>query len=149
MSAAASAVVRVSVRGSQTFLTSDGMTILTDYQMAVVDVVKGSNATPVVPGHSITVRRLGGVMTIEGRRVFSNESGFAPFANDAEYVLFLKTGSTPSYELVAGSRSAFRVHQGTVIGMSSTSEVKPLLPLTRFVDEVRGKGSDVVQNGLR
>ena len=77
MSASASAVVRVSVSGSETFLTTDGMAILTDYQVTVVDVVKSSAGLPLAQGDSINVRRLGGAMTIEGRRVHSSESGFA------------------------------------------------------------------------
>ena len=137
MASTAGAVVRVSVRNSDAFLSNDGSQILTDYRMAVVDVVKESAGTRISAGDVITVRRIGGVATIEGRRVISNESGFAPFSNGTEYVLFLKTDSGQPYEVLAGSQSAFRVHQGTIIPMSTSNDSRTALALTLFLNEVR------------
>ena len=132
MAAAAGAVVRVAVRNHDTFLSADGATMLTDYRAAVTEVIKDA-ARAVAVGDVITIRRVGGVMQIDGRKVFSNEAGFPPFADGAEYVLFLKDGGQP-YELVAGAASAFRVEKGLVAPVAD--DAAPVL-MPAFVQELK------------
>ena len=74
------AVVHVTIRRSTAFLSTDGASVQTDYKAVVVDVVKPSEATRLFVGDEITIRRVGGVMNLEGRTLYSNEAGFPPFA---------------------------------------------------------------------
>jgi hypothetical protein len=134
MAAAAGAVVRVAVRSRDTFLSPDGATMLTDYRTSVSEVIKDATGR-LAAGEVITIRRVGGVMQIEGRRVFSNEAGFPPFADGAEYVLFLKGGGQP-FELLGGAESAFRVEGGLVAPVAD--DAAPVL-MPAFVQEVRGR----------
>lgn len=135
MTASACAVVRVAIRNSDSFLSSDGMEILTDYRVAVVDVIKES--ARITAGDVITIRRVGGALNIEGRRILSNESGFPAFSDGSEYVLFLKTGSSQSFELAAGPHSAFRVDRGMVAPLASARRSSAVL-LPEFLGEVKG-----------
>lgn len=132
MAAAAESVVRVAVRNRDTFLSPDGSTMLTDYRATVNEVIKDATGR-VAAGDIITIRRVGGVMEIDGRKVFSNEAGFPPFAEGAEYLLFLK-GSGQPFELVGGAQSAFRVEGGLVAPMAN--DAAPVL-IPAFVQELK------------
>ena len=137
LTASAGAVVHVAVRSSDTFLSSDGSTVLTDYRVAVVDVIKDS-ASHVSAGDVITVRRVGGTLNIEGRKFQSNEAGFAPFSTGAEYVLFLKTDSGQPFEMLSGPQSAYLVHQGTVASLVNVGQQRPsLVPMQAFLSDVK------------
>jgi hypothetical protein len=133
----AGAVVHVSVRTSETFLSSDGRSIFTDYRVAVIDVLKESSGPRIGAGDTITIRRVGGVMNIEGRRVFSNEAGFPRFTTGDNYVLFLKTQTGQPHEIMAGSQSAFRVQQGTVAPLVGSIDQAPGVVLPVFTQELR------------
>ena len=133
MAAAAGAIVRVAVRSRDTFLSPDGATMLTDYRATVSEVKDAAGR--LAAGDVITIRRVGGVMLIEGRRVFSNGSGFPPFVDGAQYVLFLKGGGQP-FELVAGAESAFRV-EGDLVAPVAEGTAPVLMPA--FVQDVRRK----------
>ena len=136
LTAAAGAVVHVAVRSSDTFLSSDGSAVLTDYRVAVVDVVKDS-ASHLNPGDVITIRRVGGRLNIEGRLFLSNEAGFAPFADGAEYVLFLKTDAGQPFEMFAGPQSAYRVHQGTLLPLTSSAQRTAVVPMQAFLSDLK------------
>lgn len=136
LTAAAGAVVHISVRNSDTFLSSDGNSVVTDYRVAIIDVIKDS-AARLTPGDIVTVRRLGGTLDIEGRTVLSNEAGFAPFSSGAEYVLFLKTDSGQPFEMFAGPQSAYRVHEGTATSLTQTEKRPRLVPMESFLGEIR------------
>ena len=136
LTAAAGAVVHVAVRSGDTFLSSDGRAVLTDYRVAVVDVVKDS-ASHLSAGDVITVRRVGGRLDVEGRTFLSNEAGFAQFADGAEYVLFLKTDSGQPFEMFAGPQSAYRVHQGTLTPLTSAGDRTALVPMQAFLGELK------------
>lgn len=137
LAATANAVVHVSVKTSETFVSSDGMSILTDYRVAVIDVLKESSDSRIGAGDVVTIRRVGGVMNIAGRRVFSNEAGFPRFITGDQYVLFLKTQSGQPHEIMAGSQSAFRVHQGTVAPLGGSIGQTPGVVLPVFAQELR------------
>ena len=138
MTTAAGAVVHVAVRSSDTFLSPDGASILTDYRVAVIEVAKDASGSGIKPGDVITVRRVGGTMTVAGRRVFSNESGFPPFSNDAEYVLFLNTRSGQPYQMVAGAASAYRVDRGAITPIAESNQRSAAALLTPiFLHEIR------------
>jgi hypothetical protein len=136
LTAAAGAVVHVSVRSRDTFLSSDGSAVLTDYRVAIVDVIKDS-ASRLNPGDVITIRRVGGTLSVEGRTFQSNEAGFAPFSAGAEYVLFLKTDSGQPFEMLSGPQSAYLVHQGTVTSLMSSGQRPALVPMPVFLSDVR------------
>jgi hypothetical protein len=132
----AGAVVHVSVRSSDTFVSSDGNTVLTDYRVAIVDVVKDS-ASRLTPGEVVTIRRVGGTLNIEGRNFLSNEAGFAPFSTAAEYVLFLKTDSGQPFEMLAGPQSAYLVREGAVSSLTNAGQRPALVPTEVFLSDVR------------
>lgn len=135
LTSSAGVIVHVSIRSRDTFVSNDA--ILTDYRATVVDVVKADPAARLTAGDVITIRRAGGELQIDGRTVFSNESGFPPFARGGEYVLFLKTGTGQPYEMLAGAQSAFRVDRGTVapVAEAGNSAMAVLMPL--FLHDVR------------
>jgi hypothetical protein len=146
LTAAAGAVVHVAVRSSDTFLSSDGGTVLTDYRVAIVDVLKDS-ASHLIPGDVVTIRRVGGTLYLEGRTFFSNEAGFSPFASGAEYVLFLKTESGQPFEMFAGPQSAYLVHQGTVASLAHSTPRPTLVPMQAFMSDIREVSGRI--NGTR
>jgi hypothetical protein len=117
LTATAGAVVQVAVRSEDSFLSSDGLDILTDYRATVLDVLKEPSGAPIAPGDIVTIRRDGGSVNIGGRTVVSNEIGFAPFERGREYVLFLKTDAGQPFAMLAGPQSAYRIHEGTIAPM--------------------------------
>jgi hypothetical protein len=136
LTGAAGAVVHVSIRSADAFLSSDGEAVLTDYRVAIVDVIKDS-ATHLNTGDVVTIRRVGGKLNLEGRTFLSNEAGFAPFASDAEYVLFLKTDAGQPFEMLAGPQSAYLVHQGTVASLTRAARGEALVPMPTFLSNIR------------
>jgi hypothetical protein len=136
LTSAAGVVLRVMIRGSQTSLTANGTSMVTDYWAAVIDVVKRPSDSRVNSRDTITIRRLGGVIDIEGFTVSSHENGFPPFETGKEYVLFLKVQPDQPFELVAGPQSAFRVDEGTIVPASADSQ-RSAIPMHQFVREVR------------
>jgi hypothetical protein len=134
LATSAGAVVQISVRSTDTFLSSDGTAILTDYRVTVVDVIKGDGS--IAAGDVVTVRRPGGVLNIEGRKVISSENRFPAFAAGSEYVLFLKTDAGQPYQMLAGPQSAYRIYDGSVVAMGELSKIAAVrMPV--FVQEVR------------
>jgi hypothetical protein len=136
LTAAAGVILRVMIRGSQTSLTANGTSIVTDYWAAVIDVVKGPAGSRLNSRDVITVRRVGGVIDIEGFTVSSYENGFPPFETGKEYVLFLKAQPGQPFELVAGPQSAFRVDARTIVPASADAQ-RSAIPMPQFVREVR------------
>lgn len=139
LTSSAGAIVHVSIRSRDTFLSSDGAAIVTDYRATVVDVVKGDPSARVSAGDVITIRRAGGELQVEGRTVFSNESGFPPFARGGEYVLFLKTGGGQPYEMLAGAQSAFRVDRGAVTPVTDAGNSAAAVLMPLFLHDVRAQ----------
>jgi hypothetical protein len=135
LTSAAGAVVHVAVRSSDTFLSSDGMAILTDYRVSVVDVLKDGESR-LDAGDVVTIRRIGGVLKVDGRTVFSSENQFPTFATGGEYLLFLKTDAGQPFEMLAGPQSAFRVNDGSVAQMGESSKRSSVL-MPAFIHEVR------------
>jgi len=139
LTAAAGAVVHVAVRSQDTFLSSDGLSILTDYRVTVLNAVKPSTGSPIDAGDVITIRRPGGVLSIEGRKVVSNENDFPPFAGGAEYVLFLKTDAGQPFEMLAGPQSAFRVRDGAATAMGPSTRAPSVVQMPILLHEIRGQ----------
>lgn len=137
LTANAGAVVHVAVRSHDSFLSSDGASIVTDYRARVVDVLKESTNAPVAAGDIVTIRRAGGSVSIDGRQVVSNEIGFAAFESGREYVLFLKTDTGQPFEILAGPQAAYRIHQGTIASMIEPPKGAPVVPTTSFIHLVR------------
>lgn len=137
LTARAGAVVHVAVRSVDSFLSSDGLDILTDYRATVVDVLKESSAAPIAPGDIVTIRRDGGSVSIGGRNVVSNEIGFAPFESGREYVLFLKTDAGQPFAMLAGPQSAYRIHEGMIAAMIEPANGASDVRTASFVTLVR------------
>ena len=135
LTSTAGTVVHVVIRRSNVFLTPDRASIQTDYKAAVVDVVKAT-ASRLDVGDEITIRRVGGVMNIEGHTVYSNEGGFPQFAAGSEYVLFLRTQPGQPFELVTGPLSAFRVQEGAIV-FGDQNPSATAIPMPLFVREVK------------
>ena len=135
LTSASGAVVHVTIRRSTAFLSTDGASIQTDYKAVVVGVVKPSDPTRLTIGDEITIRRIGGVMNLEGRTLYSNEAGFPPFAAATEYVLFLKTQPGQPFELVTGPHSAFRVQDGAIV-FGDQNPAAVTIPMSVFVREI-------------
>ena len=133
----AGAVVHVALRSHDTFLSSDGMDILTDYRATVVDVLKESTGQAIGAGDIITIRRAGGSMNIAGRQVLSHESGFASFESGREYVLFLKTDAGQPFAMLAGPQSAYRIHDGGIAPMIEPAKGSAVVRTPTFIHLVR------------
>jgi hypothetical protein len=136
LTSTAGTVVHVVIRRGNTFRTGDRASIQTDYKAAVVDVVKAPSASRLNAGDEITIRRLGGVINIEGHTVYSNEGGFPQFAAGSEYVLFLRTQPGQPFELVTGPLSAFRVQEGAIV-FGDQDPQAVAIPMPLFVREVK------------
>ena len=147
MTSAAGAVLHVTIRSGDTFLSRDGMAIETDYRATVIDVVKEVNG--VAAGDVITVRRTGGTLSLEGRSVVSSEQDFPAFVAGGGYVLFLKTDGGQPFEMLAGPQSAFRVHEGGVAAMGPSTRTPATVLLPLFLHEVRGLAARAPQAPTR
>jgi hypothetical protein len=133
----AGAVVHVALRSHDTFLSSDGTDILTDYRATVVDVLKESTGQGIGAGDIITIRRAGGSMNIAGRQVLSHESGFPSFESGREYVLFLKTDAGQPFAMLAGPQSAYRIHDGGIAPMIEAEKGSAVVRTPTFIHLVR------------
>jgi hypothetical protein len=114
LAAASELIAEVAITTEKSFLTQDGTEIWTDY---VAEITQ-----PIDPRHytrerMIMIRRRGGVVDIDGRRIQSQENGFPPFSVGERYVVFLRKGQIQdAYTVVCGSAGAFEVTEGTVNG---------------------------------
>jgi hypothetical protein len=114
LAAASELIAEVAVTAEKSFLTQDGTEIWTDYAAEISQTID--------PRHyarerAIVIRRRGGVVEIDGRRLQSQENGFPPFAVGQRYVVFLRKGHyQDAYTVVCGSAGAFEVTAGVVNG---------------------------------
>lgn len=70
-------------------LTHEDSMLETDYRLRVQRVIRHSASAKVNAGDTLVVRRLGGVMPMEGFNVRMSDPDFLPFNAGEAYVLFL------------------------------------------------------------
>jgi hypothetical protein len=124
LAAASELIAEVAITAEKSFLTQDGAEIWTDYAAEISQAIDPRHYTRV---RTIVIRRRGGVVELDGRRVQSQENGFPPFSLGARYVVFLrKTQYQDTYTVVFGSAGAFEVMGDVVNGK----------PLAGFRDDI-------------
>ena len=100
-------------RPSRTVRTSDAdeANIYTDYSFTLNEIMKNRRRSGLLKaGHTIVVRRESGTVMINGLRATTIENGFAPFAENGRYLLFLKQlVEQNAYAVIGGGRGAFEV----------------------------------------
>ena len=106
-------IARMLVVESKASLVGDR--ILTDYKAQVLAVTKGAQS---LEGTTITIRRPGGKLLLEGGIVTARDPEFPAFEGGEEYVLFLKPTSEGYYEVRFGGQGAFKIDQGKVAQVS-------------------------------
>jgi hypothetical protein len=116
LAAASELIVEVAITNEKSFLTPVGDEIWTDYSARIEHALDPRYYTR---ERTIVIRRRGGLVDVDGRRVRSLENGFSPFVVGDRYVLFLRKGRQhDAYEVVFGAAGAFEVTNGTVDGKS-------------------------------
>ena len=106
-------IARVVIVSSNASMIGDQ--ISTDSKAQVLTVVKGAQS---VEHTTITVRKPGGKVALEGGIVTASDPDFAPFEIGEEYVLFLKSTIQGNFEVRFGGQGAFKVTQGKVAQVS-------------------------------
>jgi hypothetical protein len=101
-------VVEASMTGRRSFLDDSEMHIYTDYTFMVQDVIKTGTLPAVRGGSTITIRREGGTVDVDGRPAVTIENDFPVFDAREPYILFLTQASSGSaYSVLAGPQGAF------------------------------------------
>lgn len=114
VAAASELIVEVAITTERSFLSQDGEEVWTDHVARIAQALDPRHYTR---ERMIVIRRRGGVVDIDGRRIRSLENGFPPFSVGERYVLFLRKGQHhDGYDVVFGSAGAFEVTNGTVNG---------------------------------
>jgi hypothetical protein len=134
------AIVIGSVSGKNSQLTLDGTFVFTDYEFAIVDVVKNNPAAPIQNGSTVTVARPGGAILLNGRRIQVRDMSFEPFKSGARYVLFLKFIPTAGAYMALNSKAAFQIQNNRIFKVTKESLVPELDGTTdaeAFLAEVR------------
>lgn len=101
--ARADVIILGRVRGERSRLSVDEQRVIMDYNVEVLDVVKGDDS-PISPGASITVSKVGGNLLIEGNPIRMDTPGSPPIPWIQPHLLFLSR-STTDHGLYVGSSS--------------------------------------------
>jgi hypothetical protein len=118
---AADLVIEAAPVAERSYLDATATHIYTDYAFAVQAILKNRLDPGLRSGHSVVVRRETGTVLVEGVAASTVENGFAPFAQNARYVLFLKElPNGGGYGVLAGGRGAFE----------AAADIVPMVPLS-------------------
>jgi hypothetical protein len=131
-------IVEASTGGGRAHLTKDERDIYTDYPVKVHAVFKSIGRPGLRAGDTLTVRRHGGELVMDGRTATVHESGFPPFTPHERYLLFL-TPRDKTYLVVGGGQGAFVAGERyTAVGSPIVDvERLPSFPREEFLNEVR------------
>jgi hypothetical protein len=106
------AVVRIVAGTGRSRITTDELSIETDYSVTVLDSYGSGNGAP-AQGSRIVVTKTGGSLTVEGRTVRAFEPDFPEFVEGVEYVLFLvRDARNNTFVVSHGGQGAFRLVTG-------------------------------------
>lgn len=136
---AADLVVEATSIAQRSYLDSSQSHIYTDYSFTLTDVMKNRRRPGVLKaGRSIVVRRESGTVLINGIRATTVENGFAPFAENGRYLLFLKEADEPNtYVVMAGGRGAFEAGEQIAPMLLVTETPGPAQSRQAFFGEMK------------
>jgi hypothetical protein len=135
-------IVEASTAGGRSFLGQNDTEIYTDYPFQVYSVIKNSLSPELRVGHTITVRRNSGTVTVDGRSAVSTENDFPLFERNERYILFLTKprSGDGAYLVYGGPQGAFtlrdRVKQMSTV-LNEWSNKHSEVGSGAFVDELR------------
>jgi hypothetical protein len=131
----AEVVVRGVIAQTKSFLLANEVS--TDCAVTVLSRIHGQAQ---VDSTTITIRRPGGTLSLEGGTVFAYEPDFPMFEVGEEYVLFLKRSPDGYYVLPHGAQGAFRVESGNVSQVSRDTGIwnqeRGVIGLLQFSNEI-------------
>jgi hypothetical protein len=134
-------IVEASTRGGRSFLNAAGTDIYTNYTFNVHSLLKSRQYPELRPGTTMTVRREGGDVIVDGHAAVSYENGFPAFNADEHYILFLKQqGRENVYSVFGGPQGAFRAGELVTQLAMSTDNGSPApqsVPRQTFMGELR------------
>jgi hypothetical protein len=136
LSRKADAVVQGTVRRVQSRWAAGGRRIVTDVEIQVSDVLKGS------PGRTVVVTQPGGRVGDIGQRV----SGLASFDEGEEVVVFLQRRGRDAYSVRGMAQGKFRV-QRSPDGKTVLAVPEPTQDV-RLVDPVTGQETHAAQRSV-
>ena len=123
------------ITGAKSFILGDR--ISTDYTGQVLTLAKGDQS---LQGKTITIRRPGGAVSLEGGTATARDPDFSPFDVGEEYVLFLNYDGDDRFIVPFGAQGAFTVDQGKVTQVSRDTGTwnrdRGEVPLVQFLGEV-------------
>jgi hypothetical protein len=134
-------VVEASMTGGRSFLDDSELHIYTDYTFTVQDVIKNRQRPGVRGGATITIRREGGTVDVDGRPAVTIENDFQVFDARDPYILFLTQESSGGvYSVLGGPQGAFKAGDAiTPLAVRLADAAERPLPTSRavFLSEVR------------
>lgn len=107
----ADAIVIGTVHTSAPRLTTDGRRIITDTEIEVTEVLKGT------PGKTVVVMQPGGIIGDVGQRI----EGTAPFTAGENVVVFLERRGTDRWSVAGMIQGKFVIQNGYAIPAGATS----------------------------
>jgi hypothetical protein len=108
VAARARLVVEATITAGQSYLDESGGDVYTDYTLTIAGVIKSRERGDAHVGDSITVRRPGGVVVLNGREADVHENAFPAFLVGERYILFLARGPRDSaYSVLGGNQGAY------------------------------------------
>jgi hypothetical protein len=129
-------IAHVVVRSERSRLTPDNASVVTDYGVDTIAVIKNSLPDPLKS--TFTVTRLGGTIVVEGRTVRAFEPGFDSFKVGSEYLLCLASTHADAFAVIYGGQGAFEIE-----GTSARQ-------MTRYLNLLKGKDLSLeIDDGIR
>lgn len=121
LTARAKLVVEAQITAGQSYLDESGADVHTDYTVTIANVVKSRERSAVQAGDSITVRRQGGVVVLNGREADVHENAFPAFQVGERYILFLTRGPRDDVYAVLGGNQGAYTSAGENVAPASTA----------------------------
>jgi hypothetical protein len=126
MSCSADAVVIGEVKSKTAKLTEDETGIVTEYGMAVEEVLKDNAGAPIASGSQLTVARTGGSLQLGDRKIVAQDRAFKPLEVGGRYLLFLQSVPGRNSYAAANSQGSFMLRGNEVQKLTEEQLPEPL-----------------------
>jgi hypothetical protein len=138
----ASLIVQGTLRPMNTYLSSDGTLIYTDFECTPITVIAGVTGTSRTPGApSLIVRQVGGKLTLDGVEVTVVDEHLDLLPSNQPLVLLLeKIAGESKYRLSGDHWGAFSISSGAIaplIKPAALQESYSGMRLDNFVEEIK------------
>jgi hypothetical protein len=116
------AVILGRVITRESYVTEDETFVFTDYEIAIIEVLKNNAIAPISMGQSITVTRPEGKVLINGVIIKCENAAYTPLPkNDKEVVLFLRFIKETGAYKATGANASFELNGSILLPLTKSS----------------------------